>query len=43
MLAPGPISSLKIYVSDSSVDFLEKIFEVSALALNKSSDEVICE
>jgi len=40
VFAPGPIFSLKINGSDLSFDFLEKIFEVIALALSKSSDEV---
>ena len=40
VFAPGPIFSLKIYGSDSSFDFLVKIFEVSAFALNKSSEEI---
>ena len=38
--APGPIFSLKIYGSDSSADFLVKIFEVSALALKRSKTDM---
>ena len=40
--APGPISSLKIYGSDSSTVFV-KIFEVSAFALKRSKTEFILE
>ena len=41
--APGPISSLKIYGSDSSTVFFVKIFEVSAFALKRSKTEFILE
>ena len=43
VLAPGPISSLKMYGRDSSAVFLAKIFEVSAFALNRSSADITSE
>ena len=43
MSVPGPISSLKIYVSDASAFFLAKIFEVSAFALKRSNIDIILE
>ena len=43
VIAPGPISSLKMYGSESRAVFLAKIFEVSALALKRSSADITYE